>query len=293
MVKNINKILEEDELDLIANHEENKKVKAKSNKANKNKDLNNQKIQINNNGLINVEDKTNLEGNINEKEIERIILLSINQLCDYDIILNNILYIVTNKLNFNDLLDICKITPGIPLKPQLARPTTGINMILDRFESIPFSCEFKYDGFRGQIHHFNNTTKIFSRNLEDMTESYPDFIKYVEDNMKGKVSNFILDAEIVAFDPKDNKILPFHNLTTRSRKNVSIDDISVNICMFLFDLIFLNSTDLCNLTLEERRIILKDNFTESANIQYAKVINSEKFEDMETFMQESVAAGKF
>ncbi len=105
--------------------------------------------------------------------------------------------------------------PGIPLKPQLARPTTSINIIFERFEGVPFSCEYKYDGFRGQVHYHNKTTHIFSRNLENMTESYPDIVDYFKNNTT--LDSFIVDCEIVAFDKKTNKILQFQQLTTRSR----------------------------------------------------------------------------
>lgn len=233
---------------------------------------------------------------LEEKEVEKTVLIAINQLSDEDVVFQHMIEVINNRQKFNNLINLCSITPGIPVKPQLARPTTGVKLIFQRFEEIPFSCEYKYDGFRGQVHHYSDKdgkskTEIFSRNLENMTVSYPDIIEYVDSIHSDKVNSFILDCEIVPIDPKTNKILPFQSLTTRARKNVSAKEISTQVCMFLFDILYLNGESVCEKTLEERRKILKDNFEETEKIQFAKYVNSDKVDEIEGFMNEAIAAG--
>jgi DNA ligase-1 len=239
------------------------------------------------------------KGKLDEKEIYKILLMSKNQLSDEDIYFNHIIDLIHSQDNFNKLVDLCHIRPGIPVNPQLARPSNGINVIFSRFEKIPFTCEYKYDGFRGQIHYYNNKTEIFSRNLENMTETYPDIVEYVnnfqkesqEKNNEQSINSFIIDCEMVAFDTKNNKILPFQQLTTRSRKNVDINTITIHVCMFVFDILYLNNEIFINKTLRERREILYKTFKENEYIQFAKHLNSDNQEEIETFMTNSIDSG--
>ena len=63
----------------------------------------------------------------------------------------------------------------------LAHPTKSLTEVLNRFEGMPFTCEYKYDGERAQIHLLNDkTVMIFSRNCENMTEKYPDILQNIK-----------------------------------------------------------------------------------------------------------------
>lgn len=192
----------------------------------------------------------------------------------------------------------CYMRVGIPVKPMLAKPTTGVQVILKRFDGIKFTCEYKYDGFRGQIHYQKQDPsnpeekkiEIFSRNLENMTETYPDVIKYLSENVDSSVDNFIIDCEIVPYDVVNKKILPFQMLTTRSRKNVNVEDVEIQICLFLFDILYINNqSDIIKKTFKERREIMKATFPEDAGrLMYAVSKDAEKFEEIEEFLNDSI-----
>lgn len=111
----------------------------------------------------------------------------------------------------------CKLTPGVPCKPMLAKPTKDINIIFTRFEGKPFTCEYKYDGLRGQIHYHNGKVTIYSRNLENMTAQYPDVCKNILDAIRPDVKNFVVDSEIVGMDHKTVRLFDSRGKSCLSR----------------------------------------------------------------------------
>jgi DNA ligase 1 len=63
------------------------------------------------------------------------------------------------------------------------------------------------------------------------------FTQCIKDN---NVKSFVLDAEAVAIERSTGKLLPFQELSKRKRKDVKVEDIQVTVCLFAFDLLFLN-----------------------------------------------------
>lgn len=69
-----------------------------------------------------------------------------SEIPSYDLVIPALLNAGIDKLK-----EECKLTPGVPLKPMLAKPTKAIGEVLDRFEGKRFTCEYKYDGERAQV----------------------------------------------------------------------------------------------------------------------------------------------
>ncbi|XP_028179426.1 DNA ligase 1, partial [Ostrinia furnacalis] len=193
----------------------------------------------------------------------------------------------------------CKLTPGVPLKPMLAHPTRGVHEIFNRFENEQFTCEWKYDGERAQIHVPANEdgtapdlarAAIFSRNQEDNTSKYPDILRRLPGLLRENVTSCVLDCEAVAYDVAAKKILPFQVLSTRKRKDAREEDIQVQVCVFAFDLLLLNGRSLVAAPLAERRSLLREHCREvEGEWHFATSKDCSTMEEVQQFLDEAVA----
>ncbi|EIW83139.1 DNA ligase [Coniophora puteana RWD-64-598 SS2] len=172
-----------------------------------------------------------------------------------------------NSGGLNGLAGRVPLTIGIPLHPTLGSPTRSLDEIYERLNNQPFTAEFKYDGQRAQIHgkrmaNGQIDVKIFSRHLEDMTSKYPDVVSLVYDifSRSEHLSSFITDSEIVAIEPKTGVLRSFQELSNRARKDVTLGDIKISVCVYLFDLMYLNDKPFLEHPFRERRERLRECF---------------------------------
>jgi DNA ligase-1 len=115
--------------------------------------------------------------------------------------------------------------------------------------------EDKYDGVRAQLHHGDpmeqGRVALFSRNREDISESFPELIEAFAQIHEPA----ILDGEIVAWNPTDDRAFPFTSLQQRlGRKRVSQEMREETPVVFVaFDLLYLGEELLLERSLRERR----------------------------------------
>ncbi|KAF5609713.1 DNA ligase 1 [Fusarium pseudoanthophilum] len=237
---------------------------------------------------------------------ESILKTVYSELPSYDVIIPAMLEHGIMKLREN-----CKLRPGVPLKPMLAKPTKAITEVLDRFEGQTFTCEYKYDGERAQIHYVAKdapqelseasqgaakeaaagVASIFSRNSEDLSRKYPDILAKLHTWVKPDTKSFVLDCETVAWDVDEKKVLPFQQLMTRKKKDVKVEDVKVKVCVFAFDLLYLNGEAVVEKALRERRELLKTAFNPvEGEFSFATHMNGQELDEIQVFLDESVKA---
>ncbi|QPH16592.1 hypothetical protein C2857_001275 [Epichloe festucae Fl1] len=237
---------------------------------------------------------------------ESILKTVYSELPSYDAIIPAVLEHGIARLREN-----CKLRPGVPLKPMLAKPTKAITEVLDRFEGQKFTCEYKYDGERAQIHYVakdapqelsqetagaaraaaDGVASIFSRNSEDLSKKYPDILAKLHTWVNDDTKSFVLDCETVAWDVNEKKVLPFQQLMTRKKKDVKLEDVKVKVCVFAFDLLYLNGKPVVEKSLRERRQLLHQSFAPiEGEFAFATCMDGQELDEIQVFLDESVKA---
>ena len=143
-----------------------------------------------------------------------------------------------------------KIQIGNPIRMMLAQRLATPEEILEKLGG-KCALEYKYDGIRIQAHKNEDKIVLFSRNLESLTEQFPDVREYI----KGiNVNQLILEGECVAYDITKNKFKPFQELMHRRRK-YDIDKVKeqFRVKLFVFDLLFLGRKSYLNESYVKRR----------------------------------------
>ena len=85
----------------------------------------------------------------------------------------------------------------------------------------------------------------------------------MKDMLGEGVTSLIIDCESVAYDVEKDAILPFQVLSTRKKKDASTDDVKVQVCLFPFDLMYLNGKSYLDVGFGERRELLRKSVTET------------------------------
>jgi len=183
------------------------------------------------------------------------------------------------------------LEPGKPVKVMLYQKVKNLS---EAFETVgkPAAFEYKYDGFRLQIHKHNGKIRLFTRRLDEVTKQFPDVIKFVEQNVAG--DSFIIDSEAVGYDVNTKKYTAFQNISQRIRRKYDIATMAEKFPVELdvFDVIYYNGENLIKKPFSERRKIVEQIVQPSELcIKPAVQLITEDETTAEAFYQKSLEAG--
>ena len=181
------------------------------------------------------------------------------------------------------------LSPGHPIKVMLAQKAESIE---DGFNRVgkPAVFEYKYDGFRMMINKTEKGgIKIFTRRLDEVTNQFPDVVKYIKEHVKG--DSFILDSEAVGYDPETKKFKPFQAMSQRIKRKYDIDRLvkELPIEVNVFDLLYYNGKPLINEPFENRTKLLRKIIKNKAyHLQAAKQLITSDEKEAEKFYKQAL-----
>jgi DNA ligase-1 len=134
-----------------------------------------------------------------------------------------------------------------PMRFMLASPVADAAEAVRRMGEEVW-VEDKYDGIRCQLHHSGGRVALYSRDLNEVTNQFPEVA-----DAAAHTADVILDGEILAF--REGRVMPFHDLQTRlGRRNPSAAAReTVPVIYVAWDLLLHGDESLLDTPLRERR----------------------------------------
>jgi DNA ligase-1 len=150
-------------------------------------------------------------------------------------------------------LDAIGLEVGRPVQAMLAQAGEATEAIEAWDEAV---VETKFDGARVQVHYDGETTALFSRNMDDVTDPLPEVVEFVESAIDVPV---VLDGEVVAVDGEGTP-LPFQEVLRRFRRKYDVERMreEVRVELRAFDCLHVDGQDLLDAPLTARLDRLDD-----------------------------------
>jgi DNA ligase-1 len=179
-----------------------------------------------------------------------------------------------------ELNEVC-VTPGFPVLSRLVERVGTFDEVVERL-GHEFLVQGKFDGLRLQIHKYsredvnkreviwkkylanreqgldlfagateeNVIVKLFTRNLEDVTEMFPEI---VDDVRELEIDSFIADSEVLGWDYTNDTFLSYQKTMQRKRK-YEVGDMKERIPVkaMIFDLLYINGEDITEIDTVDR-----------------------------------------
>ncbi|HET8580003.1 MAG TPA: ATP-dependent DNA ligase [Nitrospiraceae bacterium] len=132
---------------------------------------------------------------------------------------------------------LSRFTPRLfsPIAPMLANSADDVEETLERLGEAAF--EYKLDGARIQVHKGGEDVRIFTRQLQDVTERLPEVIEWAR---AVPVRDFVVEGEAIALRP-DGRPQPFQITMRRLGRIKDVEQVrqEIPLSSFLFDCLYL------------------------------------------------------
>lgn len=181
-----------------------------------------------------------------------------------------------------------KIQVGKPIRSELCERLPNPEKAIEKMKAV--DVQYKYDGFRVQIHKDGGKVAMFSRNLENMTHMFPELIKGTLSQVKAKTA--ILDTEALAYNPDSEEFLPFQETTKRRRKH-DIENVAKKLPLkaFVFDLLYKDGKSYIDEPLTKRLEVLKKTIQEDGVLISTKTQTVSDSKNLSLILEDAISKG--
>ena len=143
-------------------------------------------------------------------------------------------------------LDAVSLEPGRPVQPMLAGTSESVGDAIGDLRTV--SVEWKLDGARVQVHRLGDEVRVFTRNLNDVTDRLPEVVRVARALPSRR---FVLDGETLAITDDARPARFQDSMSTFGR--VGGAELPRLLRPFFFDALHLDGDDLIDRSLAERR----------------------------------------
>jgi DNA ligase-1 len=180
------------------------------------------------------------------------------------------------------------VTVGRPIRSELCERLPNPQKVIEKMVEV--DAQYKYDGFRVQIHKNGTNVRIFSRNLEETTHMFPELIEATIKQVKADTA--ILDGEAIAYHPASEEFLPFQETTKRRRKhNIEETAKELPLKAFVFDILYKNKKSLLDEPLTTRLKIMNETIDGAEVLIPAKSQDISDPKKLTLLLEEAISKG--
>lgn len=150
-----------------------------------------------------------------------------------------------------------------------------------------YIAEEKFDGMRAQVHTKGSSVKIYSRDLNDITGSFPDVVHFFAER---NLLDLVFDGEICVY--KNDIIQPFQLLQKRMGVKKPGKKIleTYPVLFIAYDLLYADNRPVFDLTLTERRKQL-EGIAQQFQIPITNQFELSSFDELDAMFQEALDHG--
>ncbi len=180
-------------------------------------------------------------------------------------------------------LDTAQFRLFHPLSFMLATPIESRSL-----ENLSdYVAEEKFDGMRCQLHTDGRKSLLFSRDLNDITRSFPEVGQFIQ---KRNIPPLVLDGEICVY--REQKIQPFQQLQKRMGIKKPSEKVLSNypVLFVAYDILFCEKKTVFDLALTERRKLL-ESVCQEHDIPYTNQFDVADFEELDQLFNRAIAHG--